>query len=102
MYNAGVLGPKGLAKKVAKDTGKVAVGVPEKVIRGQVRLEPSKEPPLLPQSDKATCNPSNPPPRPASPMQNLNQLGKSASGTEQPISMQTNSDKPSTNKKDKK
>ena len=59
VYNAGVLGPKVLAKKVAKDTGKVAVGVPEKIIKGQVRLEPSKEPPLLPPSDKATINSSN-------------------------------------------
>lgn len=53
VYNAGVLGPKGLAKKLAKDTGKVAVGVPEQVIRGNVKLEPSKEPPLMPSSDNA-------------------------------------------------
>ena len=53
VYNAGVLGPKGLAKKLAKDTGKVAVGVPEQVIRGNVKLEPSTEPPLMPSSDNA-------------------------------------------------
>ena len=53
VYNAGVLGPKGLAKKLAKDTGKVAVGVPEEVIRGNVKLEPSTEPPLMPPSDNA-------------------------------------------------
>ena len=53
VYNAGVLGPKGLAKKLAKDTGKVAVGVPEEVIRGKVKLEPSTEPPLMPPSDNA-------------------------------------------------
>ena len=56
MYNAGVLGPKGLAKKLAKDTGKVAVGVPENVIKGKVRLEPSTEPPLMPPADKAISN----------------------------------------------
>ena len=53
MYNTGVLGPKGLAKKLAKDTGKVAVGVPEDIIRGNVKLEASTEPPLMPSADKA-------------------------------------------------
>ena len=48
-----MLGPKGLAKKLAKDTGKVAVGVPEDIIRGKVKLEPSTEPPLMPAADKA-------------------------------------------------
>ena len=47
------MGPKGLAKKLAKDTGKVAVGVPEDIIRGNVKLEPSTEPPLMPSADKA-------------------------------------------------
>ena len=59
VYNAGVLGPKGLAKKLAKDTGKVAVGVPENVIRGNVKLEPSIEPPLMPPPDKAISYPSS-------------------------------------------
>ena len=54
-----MLGPKGLAKKLAKDTGKVAVGVPENVIKGKVRLEPSTEPPLMPPADKAISNPSS-------------------------------------------
>lgn len=59
VYNAGVLGPKGLAKKLAKDTGKVAVGVPESIIRGNVKLQPSIEPPLMPPPDKAISYPSS-------------------------------------------
>jgi hypothetical protein len=53
------LGPKGLAKKLAKDTGKVAVGVPESIIRGNVKLQPSIEPPLMPPPDKAISYPSS-------------------------------------------
>ena len=50
-----------------KDTGKVAVGVDENILKGDVRLEPSTEPPLLPAAEKAISNsslpaPSRPPP----------------------------------------
>jgi len=39
VYNAGALGPKGLAKRLAKDTGKVTVGVPDTVLQGQIDLD---------------------------------------------------------------
>jgi hypothetical protein len=34
-YNTAALGPKALAKRAAKTTGKLSVGVPEEVILGQ-------------------------------------------------------------------
>ncbi len=48
VYNAGVLGPKGLAKKAAKDTGKVMVGVKDDVILGRKEIVPQNGQPEVP------------------------------------------------------
>ena len=48
VYNAGALAPKGLAKRLAKDTGKVAVGVPDEVLQGNINLEEPQPGPVNP------------------------------------------------------
>ena len=55
VYNASALAPKGLAKRVAKDTGKLAAGVPEDVVRGRVELQVELPGPvnLKPEDEKA-------------------------------------------------
>jgi len=46
VYNAGALAPKGLAKRLAKDTGKVAVGVPKEVLEGRIELREQQPGPV--------------------------------------------------------
>jgi len=42
-YNAGALGPKGIAKRAVKDTAKAAIGVDQAEVDRRARLAPDKE-----------------------------------------------------------
>ena len=41
-YNAAALGPKGIAKRAAKDTGKALVGVDQAAVNARARLVPDQ------------------------------------------------------------
>merc|ERR1719318_260247 len=42
-YNAGALGPKGIAKRAVKDTAKAAIGVDQAEVERRARIAPDKE-----------------------------------------------------------